>query len=80
MGRNSLVIMALHMDAPIEIAWMVLGKLEIANLLSFPVSSMIAVCIEMVILDVAIWFVKKYTPFLLKYPKKINCEKYLSPR
>lgn len=70
LGRNSLIIMALHMDAPIEIAWMFLGKLGIVAALPIYMSSMIAVLIEMFILDIAILVIQKYTSIFVKSPKR----------
>lgn len=70
LGRNSLIIMALHMDAPIEIAWMFWGKLGVGAALPIYMTSGIAVLIEMFILDITILLIQKYAPVLVKFPKR----------
>lgn len=67
LGKNSLIIMALHMDFPIEIAWMILGKAGIGAHLPLPAASGLAVMLEMAILAVAIAVINR-CPWMLKYP------------
>lgn len=66
LGKNSLIIMALHMDFPIEIAWMFLGKTGIGTRLPLPIASGLAVLLEMVILAASIVVIRR-CPWLLKY-------------
>ena len=61
-----MIIMALHMDFPIEIAWMVLGKTGVGTRLPLPAASGLAVLLEMVILIVSISVIRR-CPWLLKY-------------
>lgn len=70
LGKNSLIIMALHMDFPIEIAWMVLGKTGVGTRLPLPAASGLAVLLEMVILAASIAVIRRFLPFILKPPKR----------
>lgn len=62
--------MALHMDFPIEIAWMVLGKTGVGTRLPLPAASGLAVLLEMVILAASIAVIRRFLPFILKPPKR----------
>ena len=70
LSKNSLIIMALHMDFPIEIAWMILGKTGLGSHLSLQAASGLAVLQEMIILTVSIFLIQRYFSFLLKMPKR----------
>ena len=69
-SRNSLIILALHMDVSIELAWMVLGIAGFSAVLSMFQASVIAVGIECVILWGCIICIRKFLPFLLRFPEK----------
>lgn len=67
-GRHSLVVMGLHMDIFVKIAWYIVAKLqinfgEIGN-------SLIVIALELAMAPVFIFMISRYFPFLLKYPSK----------
>ena len=75
LGKNSLIIMALHMGFPIEIAWILLGVSGITQMADATVCSMFAIAIELMILCASIYMINRYFPFVV-YPIKKRCEKY----
>lgn len=73
LGRNSLIIMAIHMEFPIEIAWIILGALGIPNMISVQWASCIAICIEIFIEIGVIEVIRHYGLFMLTPSKrKVN--------
>ncbi len=69
-GRNSLVVMALHMDISIEIAWIILSVTKLSNVVSFRTASILAILIEMVLLVIIIELINRYAVFLIRLPRK----------
>lgn len=67
MGRNSILILAFHMDISIEIAWMLLGLIKIPC--NITVLSIIAIVLEIIILLVLILFTNKFFPWLTVFPE-----------
>lgn len=65
-GRNSLVLMALHMDVTTKIAWWIFPKLPID--LGETVNSMIVIGLELLMYPVIITILNRFFPFVLKYP------------
>lgn len=74
LGKNSLIIMALHMGFPIEIAWMILGMCGITEMANATVCSVCAITIELMILCASIYLINRYFPFFV-YLNKKRCEK-----
>lgn len=64
-GRNSLVVLATHMDIPIEIAWICLGASGIAELVPLRAASVAAIAVELLILYFAIKIISGWTPWML---------------
>lgn len=62
-GKNSLFVMATHMDFSIEIAYIILAQLHASDFLAN--ESIIAIVLELSLLAIAIPFVNKYFHFLL---------------
>lgn len=67
-GKNSLVVLALHMDIPIQIAWIVLGASGLSSVLSPLYASVCAILIELTILFLAIVFINRFASYLLRPP------------
>ncbi|MEE1281652.1 MAG: acyltransferase family protein [Acutalibacteraceae bacterium] len=68
-GKNSLIIMALHMGFPVEVAWIiVLGVLKCP--FSDTINSTIAIIIEFIIMTICIQIINKYFKFILRLPNK----------
>lgn len=69
-GKKSLIIMALHMGFPVEIAWLMVG------IIGFPfspmVTSIIVIVIEFIIMTICIFLINKYFKFILRLPSKSN--------
>jgi fucose 4-O-acetylase-like acetyltransferase len=74
LGKNSLIIMALHMGFPIEIAWIILGMCGITEMANATVCSVCAITIELMILCASIYLINRYFPFFV-YLNKKRCEK-----
>lgn len=74
-GRNSLIVLALHMDISIEIAWMIVGAMKLTQVLSFRVASICAIFIELIILMILIQLINNHAPFLVRIPNLQN-QKY----
>lgn len=66
LGKNSLIIMALHMDIPIQIAWIVMGATGLSSLLSKKCAAICAISIELVILIFMVLVINRVFPFLLR--------------
>lgn len=67
-GKNSLIVMAIHMDISIEIAWIALSITGIAERLSFRTASVFAILLEMVLLPCMIVAINRYGGFLIHLP------------
>lgn len=67
-GRNSLILMALHMDVTIRIAWVIFPHLPI-DLGDFP-NSMIIIAMELLMFCGIIPIINRYFPFVLTLPSK----------
>lgn len=66
-GRNSLIIMALHMDISIEISYMALGVLNVGDYVkSTVIISLLAILGEFVFLIIAIEIINRFLKFLLR--------------
>lgn len=68
LGKNSIIILALHMDIPIQIAWIFVGATGLSSVLSAQGSSVCAIAIELVILCCMIVFINRFMPYLLHPP------------
>ena len=66
-GRNSIIIMAFHMDVTIEVAWLLEGRIPWR--FGAPVESAIVILIELAMLAVMIAVINKWIPFLYQYKK-----------
>lgn len=66
-GRNSLILMALHMDVTIRIAWWIFPKLPID--FGERINSVIVIGMELLMFPVIITIINRYFPFILS-PKK----------
>lgn len=69
-GRNSLIIMALHMEFPVEIGWIIVGGIGITDIISTTMCSIIVIFIELLILYICIEIINNKFPFVVKYPNK----------
>ena len=67
-GKNSLIVLALHMDIPIQIALILVGVSGLSSTLSPLYASFCAILIELTILFVAIEFINRFAPYLLRPP------------
>jgi fucose 4-O-acetylase-like acetyltransferase len=72
-GKNSLILMALHMDVTIKIAWWIFPRLSID--FGEVINSVIIIAMELLMFAVMIPIINRYFPFILRYPsnKKIGC-------
>ena len=72
-GKNSLILMALHMDVTIKIAWWIFPKLPID--FGEVINSVIIIAMELLMFAVMIPIINRYFPFILRYPQneKIGC-------
>ena len=64
-GRNSLVVLATHMDIPIQVAWILLGASGVAEMAPLRAASVTAVAVELLILYFAIKIISGWTPWML---------------
>lgn len=69
-GKNSLIIMAIHMGFPVEIAWLIVGIVGFS--FSATITSLIVIVIEFIIMTVCILLINKYFKFIIRLPKKSN--------
>ncbi len=77
LGKNSLIIMTLHMDITIEIAYIIISAMNISSITdNQTIISTIAVVLEMIMLVVISVFVSRKANFLLKLPLKPKGAKY----
>lgn len=67
LGRNSLILMALHMDVTVSIAWYIHAKLQLD--FGETVNSLIVIGMELMMFAVIIPLINKYFPFILS-PRK----------
>lgn len=67
-GRHSLIVMALHMDIFVQIAWYIVAKLGLADGTTF--SSMLVIALELLMSPVFITVLNQYFPFVLSLPKR----------
>lgn len=67
-GKNSLIIMAIHMGFPVEIAWLIMGITHCP--FSAVVQSIIVIIIEFIIMTICILLIKKYFKFIIRLPHK----------
>lgn len=67
-GKNSLVIMAIHMGFPVEIAWLIVGITKCP--FSASVNSIIVIIIEFVIMTLCMLLINKYFKFIVRLPSK----------
>jgi fucose 4-O-acetylase-like acetyltransferase len=75
LGRNSLAIMALHMDIPIQIAWVFIGATGLSSLLGLKIASSLAIFIEIIVLIFMVLSINRFFPYLLEPTKRIKNEK-----
>lgn len=67
-GKNSLIVMAIHMDITIEICWLVYNKIPID--FGNTINSIIVVLLEFVLLFAIIKLINRFLPFMIKIPIK----------
>ena len=67
-GKNSLIIMFLHMDVSVEIAYIVLGFFHLGW--SMETLSILVIPLELVILAVIIWLMNKFFSWMIRIPKR----------
>lgn len=67
-GRHSLIVMALHMDIFVLIAWYIVAKLGLADGSTF--SSLLVILLELLMSPVFISVINRYFPFVLSLPKR----------
>lgn len=65
LGKNSLIVMATHMDFPIEIGYLILGILKITILVNSTVSSVLAIIIEFIIECIVIYLINYKFRFMI---------------
>lgn len=71
-GKNSLIVMALHMDITVRIAWWILSKLHIN--FGDVVNSLCVIALELAMFPIIITVINKCFPFLLRFPS-LNAKK-----
>lgn len=64
-GRNSLIIMAIHMDFPVVIAWIIIEKSGLSTSLSQLGASAIVIITELIIESVCIVLINKFFRFMI---------------
>lgn len=75
LGRNSLIIMAIHMGYPGEIGWIIAGISHLTRLSNQIFVSSIVILIEIIICWVSVLIINKYIPILLRpYKQKGNIQ------
>lgn len=67
LGKNSIIILAFHMDLTIEIAWLIEGRIPWNINIVF--QSFLVVIIELAMLVVMILLINRFIPFLYQYHK-----------
>lgn len=67
-GKNSLIIMAIHMGFPIDIARLIVRTIQCP--FSDRINSIIFIVIEFIIMTVCILLINKYFKFILRLPNK----------
>lgn len=66
-GKNSIIIMAFHMDLTIEVAWLIEGRIPWnANV---TIQSATVDAIELVMLVIMILLINRFVPFLYQFRK-----------
>lgn len=71
-GKNSLIVMALHMDITVRIAWRLLHKMHIN--FGDVVNSLCVIALELAMFPIIITVINKCFPFLLRFPS-LNTKK-----
>lgn len=66
-GKNSIVILAFHMDLMIEVAWLIEGRIPWN--VNETIQSATVVAIELVMLVILILLINRFVPFLYQYRK-----------
>lgn len=66
-GKNSIVILAFHMDLTIEVAWLIEGRIPWN--VNETIQSATVVVIELVMLVIMILLINRFIPFLYQYRK-----------
>lgn len=66
-GKNSLILMALHMDVTIRIAWCIFPHLPID--FGEILNSLIIIAMELIMFAVIIPILHRFFPFILRYPQ-----------
>lgn len=66
-GQNSLIVMAIHMDITIEIAYLILSRVPFS--FDSTLNSVFAVIIEFMLLFLIVLFINRFAPFLYRWPK-----------
>ena len=69
-GKNSILVMAIHMDMTIETAWLLFSRLPVS--FGITIDSIIVIIIEFIILFILILLINKFCPFLYKCPIPIK--------
>lgn len=64
-GRNSLIFMAIHMEFPVEIAWIIVGISGLTTSLPLVCSAGIVIIIELIIESICVILLNKYFKFML---------------
>ena len=66
-GKNSLIIMAFHMDLTIEVAWLIEGRIPWN--VNGTIQSATVIAIELVMLVIMILLINRFVPFLYQFRK-----------
>lgn len=66
-GKNSIIILAFHMDLTIEIAWLIEGRIPWN--VGITIKSALVVAIELALLSIMILLINRFIPFLYQYNK-----------
>lgn len=69
LGKNSLIVLALHMDIPIQISWIIIGFSKLSLILPLRYTSIVAIVLELLTLCLLVLFINRFMKFLL-YPTK----------
>lgn len=76
-GKNSLIVLAVHMDISIEIAWIIVGMTKINLILSFRNASVVVILIELMVLRYIVKLINRYAePIVCLHNSCRNTGKY----
>ena len=68
LGKNSLIIMAIHMGYPGEMGWIIAGITRVTRLSNQTVVSLFVIAIEIVVCWISVVVINKHFSFLIKLP------------